>query len=145
MATQVVRVETPARWQLALSRAIRANLSYMELIGGDGAWAVSSTRDEEQGYVVTLDTCTCAAGRGGDPICCHRALVRALTGLLPLDPPPATIACGHCSAGRVEEWTAGHISGSQPCSICGGTGRLAVPAPIGVSGASAVDRVAHAA
>jgi len=77
------RQATPERWARALQRAMAANLAYMELIGGDGSWAISSTRDNERGYITTTDTCTCEAGRAGDEVCCHRALVRALTGMMP--------------------------------------------------------------
>ena len=92
MGTTVMgqRVESPERWQRALQRAMDANLIYIELIGGDGAWAVSSQRDCELGYVATTGTCTCEAGRSGDPVCCHRALVRVLVGMLPLDPEPTS-------------------------------------------------------
>jgi len=94
--------DTPARWVAALERAVAANLAYMQLAGGDGAWAVASTRDPETGYVATTDTCTCPAGRAGDPCCCHRALVRALLGLLP--PPAAGAVCATClGTGHVEE------------------------------------------
>ena len=53
--------------QAARDRAIAANRASIELIGGDGA--VSSSRDDERGSLLTSHTCGCAAGRGGDPIC----------------------------------------------------------------------------
>jgi hypothetical protein len=115
MATQVVRQDTPERWQKALSRAISHNLGYMELIGGDGAFAVSSTKGEESGYIATTRTCTCQAGRGGDPVCCHRALVRALTGAMPVDAPDECGDC--CGCGRQSFGTY-----DLPCESCGGTG-----------------------
>jgi hypothetical protein len=115
MATQVVRQETPERWQKALSRAISHNLGYMELIGGDGAFAVSSTRDEEAGYIATAGSCTCPAGRGGDPVCCHRALVRALTGAMPVDAPNE---CGDCCGCGVQSFGTYDL----PCEQCGGSG-----------------------
>lgn len=77
------RHATPARWQAALQRAMVANLAYMELTGTDGAWAISSTRDDERGYLATTHTCTCQAALSGDEVCLHRALVRALTGTMP--------------------------------------------------------------
>ncbi len=77
------RHATPARWQAALQRAMVANLAYMELTGSDGAWAVSSTRDDERGYLATTYTCTCQAALSGDEVCLPRALVRALTGPMP--------------------------------------------------------------
>ena len=109
------RGESWARWQAALDRAIAANLSYIELMDGDGAWAVGSSQDSERGYLVTSHTCTCAAGRGGDPICKHRALVRALVGLLPLD----GVACPSCNGGGAVYFCSGN---QEPCAHCGGTG-----------------------
>jgi hypothetical protein len=98
-AARPPRIETPERWAAALERAAAANLAYMELIGGDGAWAVSSTKDPERGYVATAGACTCEAGRAGDPVCLHRALVRRLVGLMddrPDPTPPAAPACPIC-------------------------------------------------
>src|SRR5215208_7689458 len=98
MAVQMVRqrVDSPERWQKALERAMEANLAYIELIAGDGAWAVSSRQDCERGYIATTRTCTCEAGRSGDPVCCHRALVRALTGVMPVDAPSDCPKCSGC-------------------------------------------------
>src|SRR5215207_6751817 len=94
---QVGRQDTPLRWQRALGRAMLANLSYMELVSGDGAWAVSSSTDCERGYIATTRTCTCEAGRAGDPVCAHRALVRALTGVMPVDVEPSPADCLWCA------------------------------------------------
>jgi hypothetical protein len=116
MTEQIVRQETPERWQKALSRAISHNLAYMELIGGDGAFAIASTRDEEAGYIATVGSCTCPAGRGGDPVCCHRALVRALTGVMPVDAP---VNCPSCNGGGVVYYRSGN---QEPCPHCGGSG-----------------------
>lgn len=77
------RQATPARWQAALQRAMAANCAYMQLEGAGGAWAISSTQDDERGYLATTHTCTCQAALSGDEVCLHRALVRALTGTMP--------------------------------------------------------------
>jgi hypothetical protein len=117
MAVQMIRprVDSPERWQKALSRALLANLSYIELIGGDGAFAVSSTGDEEAGYIATVGSCTCPAGRGGDPVCCHRALVRVLTGVMPVDAPDE---CGDCCGCGRQSFGLYDL----PCDSCGGSG-----------------------
>lgn len=120
-ATQ--RVGTSERWASALERVAIANPIYMELIGGDGAFAVSSSADCEQGYVATVDTCTCQAGRNGDPVCLHRALVRALVGQLPVGPAPQTEACRDC-CGCGEQW---FPSGARKCDACQGSGRVVAP------------------
>ncbi len=100
-----------------MTRAITANLSYMELVGGDGAFAVSSTKDDERGYIATAGSCTCEAGRGGDPVCCHRALVRVLTGAMPLDAEtPAD--CPDCCGCGVNDYGRYRL----PCETCGGSG-----------------------
>lgn len=118
------RTESPERWAKALSRAIAANLAYIELVGGDGAWAVSSQRDSERGYVATTHTCTCEAGRSGDPVCCHRALVRVLTGYGEPALEPAPQKCPSCTAGKVEEWGVSGPIGFKVCAVCGGAGEL---------------------
>ena len=117
MAVQMVRqrVDSPDRWQKALNRALAHNLTYLELLGGDGAWAVSSTRDDEQGYIATVATCTCPAGRGGDPVCCHRALVRALTGVMPVDAPADCPNCCGCGVQTYRTF-------EERCPSCGGSG-----------------------
>jgi hypothetical protein len=126
-----VREESPARWAKALSRALDHNLLYMELRGTDGYWAVSSSADDETGYLVTPTACGCPAARGGDPVCSHRALIRCLVGMLPLDPEPAPAMCPSCGgAGRVEEWVAGHVAGATTCSVCGGAGVMPAPMPL---------------
>src|SRR3954449_4087875 len=115
MGTTIMqRVESPERWDKALQRAMDANLIYIELIAGDGAWAVSSQRDCERGYIATTVTCTCEAGRSGDPVCAHRALVRVLVGAYPLpadaEPAPVDVnatvirlaRCPSCSGGKIE-------------------------------------------
>jgi hypothetical protein len=112
------RVESPERWQKALERAMEANLAYIELIGGDGAWAVSSRQDCERGYIATTRTCTCEAGRGGDPVCCHRALVRALTGTMVVEAETAEcLWC--CGTGQVPN---DYHERYDRCDRCNGTG-----------------------
>jgi hypothetical protein len=36
--------------------------------------------------------------------------------------PQSEAPCTACTRGKVEEWTAGHVSGFTRCSVCGGTG-----------------------
>lgn len=122
-----IRTDSPERWQKAFERAMAANLAYIELIGGDGAWAVSSSSDPERGYIATTDTCTCAAGRGGDPCCLHRALVRVLTGTMPVDPAPelVVVPCQECGGrGHVEIYFGGGLNdyATEDCGRCAGTG-----------------------
>ena len=42
---------------------------------------------------------------------------------------PASRRCPCCTAGKVEEWGAGHVFGGKPCDVCGGTGVLPDPMP----------------
>jgi hypothetical protein len=127
MATTVVRAETLQRWRLALSWALAANVSYMELIGGDGAWAISSARDGERGYITTTGTRTCEAGKADDPVCLHRALVRVLTGMMPVYmEPAAAVRCPVCW-GKGERWAGSGDDERNPqrfitCPECSGTG-----------------------
>jgi hypothetical protein len=116
-----IRVESPERWASALQRAMDANLIYIELIAGDGAWAVSSQCDCERGYIATTHTCTCEAGRSGDPVCCHRALARALVGVMSVEEEtPETPPCRVCHGDGTSfsEW----YGERRPCDSCGGTG-----------------------
>src|SRR4051794_36672949 len=117
------RVDSPERWEKALQRAMDANLAYMELIAGDGAWAVSSQRDTERGYIATTQTCTCEPGRSGDPICAHRALVRVLVGMFPLpeleDAATSAEPCRYCR-GRGKIWSE-HYGELRPCDACQST------------------------
>ena len=137
----VARTESASRWQRALDRALTANLAYIEILGGDGTYAVSSQRDCERGYIATTHACGCAAGQDGDPVCAHRALVRALTGQLPLDPEPATsgvqsldsagtIDCADCKGCGIHYDRELEKRGLlyPTCGGCGGTGRQRVNA-----------------
>ncbi len=40
------------------------------------------------------------------------------------------IRCLSCTAGKIEEWVAGHVSGWKPCAVCGGTGAMLAPQPM---------------
>jgi len=113
---------TPERWRAALGRAVEANLIYLELIGGDGAFAVSSSRDPEAGYIATTGSCTCPSGRSGAVICLHRALVRCLVGELPVEPEPEPQVCPNClGSGASSYWNGeGGLSSFsyEPCPVC---------------------------
>ena len=83
----LVRQDTPERWANALKRAQDANVKVFEL--GRGRYAVTSAHDANKAYEVTVipERCTCPAAMGGDPVCLHRAAVRAH--LNPDPEPPA--------------------------------------------------------
>lgn len=71
------RQDTPERWEAALQRAKQANVKVYEL--GRGRYAVTSAHVAEKAYEVTVipERCTCPAAMAGDPVCVHRAAVRA--------------------------------------------------------------------
>ena len=41
-----------------------------------------------------------------------------------------THRCPSCTAGKIEEWVAGHVSGWKPCAVCGGAGTVSAPQPM---------------
>jgi hypothetical protein len=122
---QVTDARTAQAWSRALERVLVDALDVsIEPISGE-AFIESSTRPGVL-YAVSATSCTCKAGQLGR-ICKHRAAYLAQVGELAL---PETVTCIHCTAGKVEEWGVGHVIGSQPCDICGGTGRVpALPTP----------------
>lgn len=119
-------ISAPAdQWLRALDRAIAESIDILvEPISGQTFAEASSGHTL---YIVTPTSCTCEAGTRGR-ICKHVACLLHQTGQFPVPLPVAedvvlaettAPACPHCSAGRVEEWTAGHVSGSTRCSECG--------------------------
>ena len=95
MATTMVRrarPATPARWQVALARALAEGVQVRQL-AGSGAWLATSGTDAGTAYGLAVTNgvahgCDCPAGANGDPVCKHRALWWHLAGLLDLDPQP---------------------------------------------------------
>jgi hypothetical protein len=70
------KVDSPARWQRALQRALLAGLEVRQL-AGSGQWIVTSASDPTAAYETDGQSCTCpAAMLGGDPVCQHRAAFR---------------------------------------------------------------------
>jgi hypothetical protein len=69
--------DTPERWEAALARAKQAGVKVYEL--GRGRFAVTSAHDLSKAYEVTAipERCTCPAAQAGDPVCVHRAALRA--------------------------------------------------------------------
>lgn len=89
MGIAVVTASNATRWQSALDRAINEAVDILvEPVSGE----VFSESTSKPGtlYVVTRETCTCAAGRNGQP-CKHRAAFLAQLGELPLEPEPAGV------------------------------------------------------
>ena len=76
-----------SRWNRALDRAHAAGITATP-VAGKTWYAVTST-DQSVVYMTDRDRCTCAAGQHGDPVCCHRALVREITA--PQPPTPAAV------------------------------------------------------
>jgi len=119
-----------SRWNRALDRAHAAGITAIP-VAGKSWFAVSST-DHTVVYMTDRDRCTCAAGQHGDPVCCHRALVREITTPQP-EPPAQVVAtveqqpCTHCAASG---WQSSRLSNwdAYRCENCDGTGYVPVPA-----------------
>lgn len=79
----LVHQNTPDRWRRALERARSAQVKVFRL--DSNRFAVTSAHDPGRAYEVTRrpEGCTCPAAQAGDPVCLHRAAVRAA-----LDPDP---------------------------------------------------------
>jgi hypothetical protein len=82
---------TPARWQKALKRALEQGVDVRQL-ATTGVWVATSGTDSTAAYVVTESDCECRAAQEGDCVCKHRALLRHVLGMLPLDPDPTPAA-----------------------------------------------------
>ena len=84
------RAASPERWQAALARAVEHGIEVLQVFGSARFVVTSATRlttvHETDG-----DRCSCEAATAGDPVCCHRAVVRSILGTLDPDPEPPTI------------------------------------------------------
>ncbi len=130
------RLDTPARWQAALTRAHEESIEVRQL-AGCGAWIATSGTDATTAYVLTPWECECHAGAFGDPICKHRAALRQRLGWImedtePEPTPPVVVAvvvrvaevpCGNCQG---HGWGYGTVPGGRiervTCWTCDGTG-----------------------
>jgi hypothetical protein len=97
-------------------------------------WWCSSHSSPFRLHCVTAWSCDCAGflnvGR-----CTHHSLLLAHLGWIPEiedEVLPDFGKCPSCSAGKVEEWCAGHVIGCRPCDVCGGTGRVPDQRPQGM-------------
>src|SRR3954453_8221716 len=88
-------------------------------------WYCTSHSDPFKLHVVTGFSCDCL-GFLHNQRCSHHAALLAHLGWLPEieDTAPALVKGSSCSAGRNEEWGAGHVVGCRPCTVCGGTGEV---------------------
>lgn len=117
-APRTRRVESPARWQAALERAIAAGIEPLQ-IAGTGEWVVTSATRLTTVYRTDGMTCECEAAFAGDPVCQHRAAVRFVLGRLAPTPEPvapaipAPSSCLDCfgdgyqrmyTGGRLSDW-----------------------------------------
>lgn len=117
-----------SRWNRALERAHAAGITATPV--ARKPWFAVSSTDHTVVYMTDRDRCTCAAAQHGDPVCCHRALVRDIT--TPHPEPPAQDAiierqpCTHCAASG---WQASRLSNWDACRCenCDGTGFVPVP------------------
>ena len=125
-----IRPETPERWERALQRALANGLEVF-VAADTGERMVTSASQLDTLHRTDGTECTCKAGLSGDPVCCHRAVVRFVSGWLgdgPETPAPALapVACLRCNGcGRVPN---DYRERYDPCPVCGGTG--GVPAPV---------------
>jgi hypothetical protein len=127
MAQAVVRqrVDSPERWAKAFERATQLGLEVFTIAGED-TFVVTSASKMDTVYRVTTTTCGCHAGLSGDPVCCHRAVVRFVQGHLVTEPQLALVDCSHCSGcGAVYS-----RNGGWQCEFCQGRGQVSVtPVP----------------
>ena len=98
MVTQISRPNTVVRWNAALSRARLEGVSVRQLTAS-GSWIATSATDPHAAYEVSIHRCTCKAAEFGfDPVCKHRAALRAHLGvplalnIAPWDGEAATLA-----------------------------------------------------
>ena len=123
------RVESTARWQSALQRAIANGIEPLQ-IAGTGEWVATSASKIGTVYRTDGVNCECDAGLAGNPVCQHRAVVRFIRGHLVMPDAaetPASIDCPSCG-GR--GWTYCGDDYYWPyqiaCRRCAGDGRVAV-------------------
>jgi hypothetical protein len=142
MVTQSVsqqRVESPARWQKALERAVANGLEVFT-VHDTGERMVTSASRLDVLHRTDGRACTCEAALAGDPVCQHRAAVRFLLGWLG----PASVAVpAECSTCTGRGWSYGEVGGGHgipsrlTCCRCAGTGRSPV-VPVVVAGPAEV-------
>ena len=134
MAAQAVvqrHVNSLERWQSALARAIDSGLEVF-IVSGTGARMVTSSTSLDTLYSCDGRSCSCAAALAGDPVCQHRAAVRACLGWLTL--PDDAPAVAETASGASCFWCSGSgrqagVDGYEPCRDCSGTGRRPTRAP----------------
>ena len=81
MIAQISRPNTQDRWIAALKRARLEGVTVRQL-SASGAWIATSTTDPHTAYEVSIHRCTCKAAEFGfDPVCKHRAALRAHLGV----------------------------------------------------------------
>lgn len=81
-----LRRSTPERWARALERARLAQVR-IHRTEDEGTYAVTSASRPGIEYWSDGTYCTCDAAGNGDPVCLHRAAVRAALSLM-IDPQP---------------------------------------------------------
>jgi hypothetical protein len=98
MIAPISRPNSAARWQTALKRARQEGVAVRQLTAS-GAWIATSANDSHTAYEVSVHRCTCKAAEFGyDPVCKHRAALRAHLGIplvldvAPREPEPAILA-----------------------------------------------------
>jgi DnaJ-class molecular chaperone len=111
MATQMLRqrIDSPERWAQAFKRATTLGLEVF-VVADTGERLVTSASQLDTLHRTDGDRCSCKAGLAGDPVCCHRAVVRFVEGRI--------AECGACAGCGVQHFR----SGDQPCPACYGTG-----------------------
>src|SRR5262245_1629793 len=90
--TRRTRVDSPARWQQAATRAIAEGVRIAQ-VQGAGQWIATSGTQEGVAYAVEVTGniahgCDCLAGLNDDPVCKHRAAFFLLIGALKIEPEP---------------------------------------------------------
>lgn len=122
------RQATTERWARALDRALHAGVEI--LTTQDGERFATSASHLDLLYRVTPETCECAAGQAGDPVCQHRAALRSIIGNLPVVTvrvdeliPAGAPSCKRCF-GNGEHWAGSGVDSYRiTCPECQGTGR----------------------
>lgn len=136
------RHETPQRWERALARAIRFQLSAREL--EPGRWAVASISQPGIEHVTDGLTCDCQAGQHGDPVCAHRAIARRELERRY----PAPGSCGHDALTEAIRWARNDLERAwrdldRYNAILARVGRLSVGEEAGFHSAQRRELEAH--
>jgi hypothetical protein len=112
-----VRVESLARWQQALDRAL-ANGVEVFRISGTGEMVATSASKLDTVYRVDSRHCECDAAKAGDPVCMHRAAARFILGML-VEAPRRPISCLWCRGSGFQENV--REQRIERCRDCGGS------------------------